>query len=189
MTSKPPRTGARHRHMGQGESVVGAVEIFACAVPEVRADDSERATGFHRCVELGEHRAYRVLAGQVLEEIGDEDSVKIGRRELGVQDVFDDHLNVGVTEFVVIDAIHRPPLRRGDRVDELAAARCRVKYLRRRAHASVEVGGDFLPDRLAALLVDVAEAVLVQPLVVDPHRHRHFPVADPGSVHVARPGS
>ena len=52
-----------HRHVGQRERMVGAVEILACAVPEVRAEDGKRPTGFHRCVELGEYRAYRVLAG------------------------------------------------------------------------------------------------------------------------------
>src|SRR5580693_8591549 len=115
----------------------------------------------------------------MLKEVGDEDTVEVVSRKVSVQDVGNYYFNVGLTEFVVIDGVHRPPLRCRYRVDELAAARGRVEHLLRRAHAAVYIGGDLLPDRLAACLVDVPEAVLVQALVVDPHCHRHFPIADP----------
>src|SRR5580692_627193 len=115
----------------------------------------------------------------MLKEVGDEDTVEVVRRKVSVQDVGNYYFNIGLTEFVVIDGVHRPPLRCRYRVDELAAARGRVEHLLRRAHAAVYIGGDFMPDRLAPHLVDIAEAILVQALVVDPHPHRHFLMPTP----------
>jgi hypothetical protein len=125
----------------------------------------------------------------VLKEVGYENPVEIVRRKVSVQDVGNNYLNIGMTEFVVINGIYRPPLRCGDRVDELAAARGGVEDLRGRAHTAVYVGGDLTPDRLAAHLVDVPEAILVQALVVNPHRHRHFLIADPEAIRGARPAT
>src|SRR6266496_2282471 len=80
-------------------------------------------------------------------------------------------------EFAVVDRVDGPPFRCGDRVDDLAAARRGVEHLRWRAHAPVQIGGDFVPDRLPSCLIDVAEAVLIQALVVDSHSERHSRIA------------
>src|SRR5262249_31927639 len=62
---------------------------------------------------------------------------------------------------------------RGHRCDELAAARGRIQDTARRAHPAVQVARDLLPHCLPAGLIDVAEPVLVQPLIVHANGHSY----------------
>jgi hypothetical protein len=152
--------------MGQDHRVVGAVEVVLGAVPEVRAHDRYPAARLHHVKQLAEHGSDRVLVRQVLEEVRKEYAVEVILRQVGVHDVRDDHLHPGGLKVALPDEVDAPALGRRDRCDELAAARGRIQHTARRAHPAVQVTRDLLPHCLPAGLIDVAEPVLVQPLVV-----------------------
>jgi hypothetical protein len=75
---------------------VGAVEVTTRAVPEVRSHDSEPAAGRHRHLEPGERRAYRVLGGKVLQDVGHEHAVEVAAGELRVQNAARHRLDIRV---------------------------------------------------------------------------------------------
>jgi hypothetical protein len=103
----------------------------------------------------------------VLEEVRDPDDVEVVRRQLDVHDVADDRLDAGLRPtFLVGDEVDRPALLRRDRVQELAATRSRVQHALGPAEALVDEGPDLAPDGRPGALVDVAEAVVVEALVV-----------------------
>src|SRR5262249_37570906 len=115
----------------------------------------------------------RLLVRQVLEEVRKEYAVEIIPREVGVHDVRDDHLHPGGLKVALPDEVDAPALGRGHRCDELAAARGRIQDTARRAHPAVQVARDLLPHCLPAGLIDVAEPVLVQPLIVHANGHSY----------------
>ena len=82
---------------------VGAVEVRAGAVPEVRPDDRDPAARFHRGVQLAERGGDRVLAGQVLEEAGQEHAVEVFAGQDGVHDVGNDHFTPGGLRHALAD--------------------------------------------------------------------------------------
>ena len=66
--------------------------------------------------------------------------------------------------------VDRPPLARRDGIDELAAAGRRIEHRLGPPHLLMDERRDLAPDRRPGVLIDVAEAVLVEALVV--HRDR-----------------
>jgi hypothetical protein len=156
--------------MAEDHRVVGAVEVLLRAVPEVGAHDRDPAARPHRVPQLRQHGANRVLVRQVLEEVRHENAVEVLTRQLDVHDVADDHFHVGRFDVALPDEVDAPPVAGGHRRDELAAAGRRIEDAARLAKSLVDVPGNLGPDRLPAGLVDIAEPVGVQPLVVDAAR-------------------
>ena len=103
---------------------------------------------------------------------GDRD-VGEGHGVVGIHDVGDDRFDPGGVRYPLTHQVDAPAFGSGHRGDELASAGGRVKDALRGAHPAVRVARDLLPYRLPAGLVDAAEPVGVQPLVVDAScRHR-----------------
>ena len=155
------------RDVGERDVMVGAVPVVLRAVAVVGPHDRNPAARFHRVAHLFEEGGDRLLVVQVLEEVGDEDAVKVGGRQVGVLDFRDDpfgHRFVGCLG--VGDLVDRPGLLGRDRLDELAAAGGRIEDGGRTTHQPVYVRRDLAPDRGPGTLVDVAEAVVVQALIV-----------------------
>jgi hypothetical protein len=152
--------------------VVGAVEVLAGAIPEVRPHDRDPAAWFHRGAQLAERGRDRVLVGQVLEEVRKEHAVEVAAGQVGVHDVGDDRFDPGGVRYPLVDWVDAPAFGGGHRGDELASASGRVKDALGGAHPAVCVARDLLPHRLPAGLVDVTEPVGVQPLIVDASRRR-----------------
>ena len=114
-----------------------------------------------------EEGRYRLLVVEVLEEVGDVDAVEVIAGQLRLHDRRGDDLRLGlVGGLLVADGVHGPGLLRGDSADELAPSGGRIEDLLRASHQTVDVRPDLPPDGEAAGLVDVAEAVGVEALVV-----------------------
>jgi hypothetical protein len=158
--------------MGEGHNMVGAVEVLAGAIPEVGPHDRDTATRFHHGVQLGQRGSNCVLVGQVLEEIRKEHAVEVAVWQVGVHEVGGDRFDPGVVWYPLADPVDAPAFGGGHRGDELPAPGGRVKNAPGLAHPAVRVARDLLPYRLPAGLVDVAEPVGVQPLVVDAGRRK-----------------
>ena len=156
-----------NRAVGEDECVVGHVEVLARAVTEVRAHDRDPPAGSHGVVHPAEECRHRLLREQVLQEVRHEHAVEVRRGQIGLEDVRDDRSHVrAVRPFGIRHLVDRPPLLRRHGVDELAPPGSRIEDRLRMSHQTVDERRDLVPDRRPGTLIDVAEAVFVEALVV-----------------------
>ena len=155
------------RALGQHDRVVGEVEVLPHAVAEVRPHDRDPPSRSGAVAHPLQERGDRLLAEQVLEEVGDEHAAEVLARQLGRHDLRDDQAgSLAGDALLVVDRVDRPALRGRDRVDELATPGGGVEHPLGTPQQLVQHRRDRDPDIVAAALVDPTEAVLIQALVV-----------------------
>ena len=156
------------RAVRERQRVIGAVEVVARAIPEVRSHHGDATGWCQAATHPPQESSDVVLRRQVLEQVGHEHAVEVCLGQVDGPGVADDHLHGGIAHgFVVLHAVDDPALRRGHRVDELSPTRRRIEHPLRRTHPSMDHGRELVPHRLPGALVDVPEPEGVEPLVVD----------------------
>src|SRR5580704_13099997 len=109
--------------LGQNYRVIGEVEVLPCGVTEIGSHDSDPTSGSEALKHLLEERGDGLLAGQMLEEVRDEDSAEIVAGQVGHHDFGHDQTqSVAGDALVIVDGVNRPALRGGNGSDELTAA-------------------------------------------------------------------
>jgi hypothetical protein len=147
--------------------VVGAVEVLAGAVAEVRPHHRDPPAGADAGQHALEEAGDLLLVGQVLEEVRDPHGVEVRLGQLVAHGVPHHHPDpLGRPALVVGHQVQRPSLTGGHGVDELAPSRRRIQPALGTSQTLVNEGSDDPPHRFATALVDVPEAVLVQAPVV-----------------------
>src|SRR5215213_5539506 len=153
--------------MGQSDDVVRPVPVLLRAVAVIRPHHRYPASGRHCRMHLLEEQGDRLLTWQMLEKIGDEYPVEVVLGQLGLLDLRGDPPHTGgVVGLGVGDLVDRNTLLGGYRLDELPPPRGGVEDTTRVPHQAVYMGSDLVPDGGAGTLVDVAEPVCVEALVV-----------------------
>src|SRR5579859_5119507 len=103
----------------------------------------------------------------MLEKVGNEHALEVRGGQLGVEDICDDHRDSRVSVAILVHAIYDPSLLRWDGVHELAAPSCWVQDDLGAAHPEIDVLGNDVPHPLPTGLVNIPEAIIVEPVKVD----------------------